>query len=116
MTVATPGPPRPRGADDLAIVLPGGGARAAYQVGFLRWVAKHIPDAHFPIVTGVSAGAINATFLASYRGTQTAAVDRLCDIWSHCARRWPTFSTRTTVQSGAEPRTLPNDASGHWLS
>ena len=83
MTVATPGPPRPRGADDLAIVLPGGGARAAYQVGFLRWVAKHIPDAHFPIVTGVSAGAINATFLASYRGTQTAAVDRLCEIWSH---------------------------------
>ena len=83
MTPATPGAPRPRGADDLAIVLPGGGARAAYQVGFLRWVAKHIPDAHFPIVTGVSAGAINATFLAAYRGPQTAAVDRLCEIWSH---------------------------------
>ena len=73
---------RPRGADDLAIVLPGGGARAAYQVGFLRWVAKHIPDAHFPIVSGVSAGAINAAFLAAQRGPLTEAADRLCDLWS----------------------------------
>ena len=80
---AGPGTPRPRGADDLAILLPGGGARAAYQVGFLRWVAKHIPEAHFPIVTGVSAGAINATFLAAYRGPQMAAVDRLCELWKH---------------------------------
>ena len=83
VTTSRPGKQRPRGADDLAILLPGGGARAAYQVGFLRWVAKHIPDAHFPIVTGVSAGAINAAFLASYRGTQAAAVDRLCEMWSH---------------------------------
>ena len=80
---AKPRTHRPRGADDLAILLPGGGARAAYQVGFLRWVSRHIPDAHFPIVTGVSAGAINAAFLASYRGTQTEAVDRLFDLWSN---------------------------------
>lgn len=73
---------RPRGADDLAILLPGGGARGAYQVGFLRWVSRHVPEAHFPIVTGVSAGAINAAFLASHRGPQTAAVDRLVEIWS----------------------------------
>ena len=83
MTPAAPTSHRPRGAGDLAILLPGGGARAAYQVGFLRWVAKHVPEAHFPIVTGVSAGAINAAFIASYRGTQTAAVDRLSEIWSH---------------------------------
>lgn len=73
---------RPRGADDLAILLPGGGARGAYQVGFLRWVSRHVPEAHFPIVTGVSAGAINAAFLASHRGPQTAAVNRLVEIWS----------------------------------
>ena len=83
MTTAAPRRHRPHGADDLAIVLPGGGARAAYQVGFLRWVAKHVPDAHFPIVTGVSAGAVNATFLAAYRGRQMAAVDHLCEVWSH---------------------------------
>lgn len=74
---------RPRGADDLAILLPGGGARGAYQIGFLRWVSRHVPKAHFPIVTGVSAGAINAAFLASFRGPQTAAVDRLVDVWSN---------------------------------
>lgn len=84
-TAAAAGRPdthRPRGADDLAILLPGGGARGAYQVGFLRWVSRHVPEAHFPIVTGVSAGAINAAFLASHRGPQTAAVDRLVEIWS----------------------------------
>ena len=83
MTTVPPGARRARGADDLAIVLPGGGARAAYQVGFLRWVAEHVPDAHFPIVTGVSAGAINAAFLAAHRGPQMAAVNRLHEIWSH---------------------------------
>ena len=80
---ARPRTQRPRGADDLAILLPGGGARGAYQVGFLRWVSRNVPDAHFPIVTGVSAGAINAAFLASYRGSQTEAVDRLFDLWSN---------------------------------
>jgi NTE family protein len=75
--------PRPRGADDVAIMLPGGGARAAYQVGFLRWVSRNIPEAHFPIVTGVSAGAINATFLAAFRGPLPEAVDHLCELWRH---------------------------------
>ena len=49
---------------DLAIVLTGGGARAAYQVGVLRALARRLPNARFPIITGVSAGAINASFLA----------------------------------------------------
>ncbi len=70
------------GPDDLAIVLTGGGARAAYQVGFLRWVARNIPDAHFPIITGVSAGAINAAFLAACPGRQMDAVERLSRLWS----------------------------------
>jgi len=66
---------------DLALVLTGGGARAAYQVGYLRWIARNVPEPNFPILTGVSAGAINATFLASYRGTQAEAVERLADVW-----------------------------------
>src|SRR5712675_1140468 len=49
----------------LALVMSGGGARAAYQVGMLRWLARRHPDIHVPILTGVSAGAINAAFLAS---------------------------------------------------
>ncbi len=63
-------------------MLTGGGARAAYQVGFLRWVGRHLPDAHFPIVSGVSAGAINAAFLAAHPGPLAATADRLCDLWS----------------------------------
>src|SRR5438128_2094481 len=55
--------PKPRG--DLAVMLTGGGARAAYQVGLLRGIAHHFPNLDFRIVTGVSAGAINAIFLAA---------------------------------------------------
>lgn len=73
-------PPLPR--RDLAIVLTGGGARAAYQVGFLKWVAERFPDLHFPIITGVSAGAINAAFLAATQDTHAQAIGRLAEIWS----------------------------------
>ena len=40
-----------------ALVLSGGGARAAYQAGVLQYIAEVFPDESFPIVTGVSAGA-----------------------------------------------------------
>ncbi len=65
----------------LGLVLTGGGARAAYQVGILRCLARHMPDLFVPIITGVSAGAINATFLASHRGRLDAAVEQLSDLW-----------------------------------
>jgi NTE family protein len=68
--------------NDLAIVLTGGGARAAYQVGFLRCIARRMPDMRFPIITGVSAGAINAAYLASHAGTTEEAVDGLSKLWS----------------------------------
>jgi len=67
---------------DLAIVLTGGGARAAYQVGFLRCIARRMPDLRFPIITGVSAGAINAVYLASHQGTASEAVDGLSQLWT----------------------------------
>ncbi|MBA3030459.1 MAG: patatin [Desulfobacteraceae bacterium] len=65
----------------LALVLSGGGARAAYQVGFLRCLARNFPDISIPIITGVSAGAINAAFLANHTGTFTEAVEELSDLW-----------------------------------
>ena len=73
--------PQPNNAD-LAIVLTGGGARAAYQVGFLRCMARVMPELRFPIITGVSAGAINAVYLASHQGTTTEAVEGLTRLWS----------------------------------
>ncbi|HVG09158.1 MAG TPA: patatin-like phospholipase family protein [Thermoanaerobaculia bacterium] len=69
------------GRGDLAIVLSGGGARAAYQVGVLRGLARHLPDTRFQIVVGVSAGAINAAFIAAHRGPLFEAADELCRLW-----------------------------------
>ena len=68
--------------DGLGIVLSGGGARAAYQMGVLRGLAKRFPQLHFPIIAGVSAGAINAAYLAAYPGTMAEAALELAQIWS----------------------------------
>ena len=65
----------------LAVVLTGGGARAAYQVGVLRAVARHFPDTRFDIITGVSAGAINALFLASRQTALPETIAELSGLW-----------------------------------
>jgi NTE family protein len=65
----------------LALVLPGGGARAAYQAGVLRGLGRQFPGLCFPLVTGVSAGAINATFLAAHPGNFDEAADDLAAVW-----------------------------------
>ena len=59
-----------------------GGARAAYQVGFLRGLAHHHKDISFPVITGVSAGAINAAYLANESGKFKDRSDRLAGIWA----------------------------------
>ena len=59
----------------------GGGARAAYQAGLIRGIARHFPNTHFPIVTGVSAGAINAVFLAARHGTFAEKAEDLARMW-----------------------------------
>src|SRR2546429_9380009 len=64
-----------------ALVLAGGGARAAYEVGVLSAIAERAPGLDFPIVTGVSAGAINAVYLAAHAETLPAALGALRDQW-----------------------------------
>jgi NTE family protein len=66
---------------DLAVMLTGGGARAAYQVGLVKGLARHFPHLRFPIITGVSAGAINAIFLAAHEGPLREAAELLGDVW-----------------------------------
>lgn len=75
--IRTPGP------RDLGIVMGGGGARAAYQVGFLRFLARRYPELQIPYITGVSAGAINAALLASHHGTFLQAVEELSQLWGN---------------------------------
>ncbi len=67
----------------LAVVLTGGGARAAYQVGLLRSLARRLPDLRFDLVTGISAGAINASMLASHPGDLGEAAEELTRLWSN---------------------------------
>ena len=67
-----------------AIVLGGGGARAAYQVGALRAIAQlHARGAPlpFPIVCGTSAGAINASTIAMHADDFRRGVARLARWW-----------------------------------
>ncbi len=71
------------GSRRLALVLAGGGARAAYEVGVLSAIAERAPGLEFPILTGVSAGAINAVYLAAQTGTLSVALAALRDHWSH---------------------------------
>src|SRR5256886_933179 len=73
--------PIPHGSRRLALVLAGGGARAAYEVGVLSAIAERAPGLEFPIVTGVSAGAINAVYLAAHPETLPAALGALRDQW-----------------------------------
>lgn len=67
---------------NVALVLTGGGARAAYQVGLLRCIADMAPDYRFRILTGVSAGAINAAFLASHPEAVGHSAADLCRLWT----------------------------------
>jgi NTE family protein len=67
-----------------ALILSGGGARAAYQVGVLQALADILPEntRHpFPIICGTSAGAINALALAAHPGTFKESVTALAELW-----------------------------------
>ena len=69
-----------------AIVLAGGGARAAYQVGVLRAIKELVAGARdnpFPIICGTSAGAVNAAALATHADNFAVGVDHLAEVWRH---------------------------------
>lgn len=68
-----------------ALILSGGGARAAYQVGVLQAVSDILPGLQhpFPIICGTSAGAINATAIAAYPGEFNEAAQVLAQTWGN---------------------------------
>ncbi len=74
----------------VGLLLTGGGARAAYQAGVLEAIAElrraagiKVKGSPFTIITGTSAGAINAAALASRADDFGAAADCLVDLWGH---------------------------------
>jgi len=72
-----------------ALVLMGGGARTAYQVGVLKAIGTMLgqrsgANAAFPfeVVVGTSAGAVNAAYLASAATQGRHAFDQLAQFWA----------------------------------
>ncbi len=68
-----------------ALMLPGGGARGAYQVGVVKALAEILPgpESPFPIIAGVSAGGINAAVLASHAQDLAHGAARLERFWGN---------------------------------
>jgi NTE family protein len=77
-------------SDKTGLILTGGGARAAYQVGVLQAIAGIMAMAGMPtrrnpfdIICGTSAGAINATALACHSDNFGEGVQKIVDVWTH---------------------------------
>ena len=96
------------------LLLTGGGARAAYQVGVLEAIADlrnacgagHEPNP-FPIITGTSAGAINAAALACGADHFDRAVRRIARVWrQYHAHQVYGADSLSEMRSGARWLTL----------
>ncbi len=69
-----------------ALVLPGGGARGAFQVGVLKAVAELLPKTAanpFDVISGTSAGAVNTVVLAAKARRYRVAIAELERVWGH---------------------------------
>lgn len=68
-----------------ALVLTGGGARSAYQVGVLKAVAELLPEQANPfrVIVGTSAGAVAASVLAARADHWRLAVSSIEKVWAN---------------------------------
>lgn len=76
----------PTTSSRTGLILSGGGARAAYQIGVLLAIARLLPrhaSNPFPIICGTSAGAVNAAFLAAHGRRFQEGVRRLTAVWKN---------------------------------
>lgn len=73
----------------VGLVLPGGGARGAYQAGVLKAIAEILPGKvnPFPVIMGTSVGAINAAALASHARNFRRGADRIAGLWENLQTR-----------------------------
>jgi NTE family protein len=101
----------------LGLVLPGGGARAAYQVGVLSAIAELLPRRSrnpFPIITGTSAGAVNATELGLHAHRFQVAVGNLERVWRNFSID-QVFYADTVYMLRSGLHWMLSVASGGWL-
>lgn len=73
-----------RGTARAALILSGGGARGAYEVGVLSYVIDHLAKRkpHFEFLLGTSVGAINVCYLAAHAENPVYAIRRLANLWT----------------------------------
>ncbi len=69
----------------VGLILPGGGARAAYQVGVLKAIAEMFPRAPnpFQVIVGTSAGAVSAAVVATEAFRWRRAIAALERVWAN---------------------------------
>ena len=92
----------------VGLVLPGGGARGAYQIGVLKGITEILADRTinpFSVISGTSVGAINASVIASKADSFVDAVDLLNHIWG-------TFQTNRVYKTD---NLTMFKSSLHWL-
>jgi len=92
-----------------ALILPGAGARGAYQIGVLKAIAGLLPEREpnpFSVICGTSAGAINAAVLAGRASNFERAVADMEQVWSHFSASQVYRSDNWTMLK----------TSLHWLS
>jgi NTE family protein len=82
MPTLTSSPAPGAAGSTVALVLSGGGARAAYQAGMLLYLRRAFPRFRFRVMCGTSAGAINAAYLASHAGDMAGAAEGLGRLWN----------------------------------
>ena len=108
-----------RESHGTALLLTGGGARAAYQVGVLnaiRIIRGRRDGNPFAVLCGTSAGAINATTLASYAGDFNLGVRKLAGIWAnfHVGKVFHVGHSNQDDPSSWSVRFLPDKVVVEW--
>jgi NTE family protein len=98
---------KPSSLPTIGLVLTGGGARSAYQVGILKALAEMLPRARnpFDVIVGTSAGAVAAGVLASEAHHWRRAVAGLESVWANFRASQVFYVDRTHMLRGGL----------HWL-
>src|SRR5674476_284448 len=122
MPNAVPATPLPTASN--ALLLTGGGARAAYQVGVLEAIADIRETAGamhqanpFPIIAGTSAGAVNAAALACGADDFDSTVRRIARVWKniHAEQIYRADSFRTARGARSHHTHAPDGLVGDSL-
>lgn len=100
-----------------ALVLPGGGARGAFQVGVLKAIAELLPRRTpnpFPIISGTSAGAVNSIVLGTRAHNLRTAVAELDRVWANF-RCHHVYKTDHLTMLKSSLRWMASLVLGGWL-